>query len=130
MQGKKWQWIPPVVAGGLLSFWLFPLKPISRLAARAGHASPCPAALSWLVDNPIRHRYIRSIWDRIGIRTGERILELGPGPGAFTAGAAQRTGAEGRVIAVDIQPAMIAQVQERVREPAILNTRRPDGFYV
>ncbi|RPJ01868.1 MAG: methyltransferase domain-containing protein [Chloroflexi bacterium] len=123
MQGKKWLWIPLVVAGGLVFFWLFPLKLISRLAARAGHASPCPAALSWLVDNPVRRRYMRPIWDRIGIRPGECVLELGPGPGAFTVSAAQRTGAEGRVIAVDIQPAMIAQVQDRVRETGLSNVQ-------
>jgi len=69
---------------GLALFWLFPLKLISRLAARLGYRSPCPAAVSWLVDNRIRKCYMRPIADRIGIRPGERVLELGPGPGAFT----------------------------------------------
>lgn len=76
-------WIALAVVGGLVFFWLFPLKLIARLAARLGHASPCPAALSWLVDNPVRRRYVRIILDRIGIRPGERVLELDPGPGIF-----------------------------------------------
>lgn len=114
-------WISLAVAGGLVFFWLFPLKLLSRLAARFGHSSPCPAALSWLVDNPIRHRYMRPVLDRIGVRPGERVLELGPGPGAFTVGAAQWAGAEGRLIAVDIQPEMIAQVERRVREAGLTN---------
>ncbi|MBN1135916.1 MAG: hypothetical protein JXM73_04990 [Anaerolineae bacterium] len=66
---------------GLAFFWLFPLKLISRLATRLGYRSPCPAAVSWLVDNPIRRRYMRPIVDRIGIRPGQRVLELGPGLG-------------------------------------------------
>ncbi len=109
------------IVGGVLLFWLFPLKLISRLAARFGHSSPCPAALSWLVDNPLRRRYMRPVLDRIGIRPGDHVLELGPGPGAFTVGAAQCAGAAGRLIAVDIQPEMIAQVEQRVREAGLTN---------
>jgi ubiquinone/menaquinone biosynthesis C-methylase UbiE len=119
--GCKMLWIALAVAGGLVFFWLFPLKLVSRLAARFGHSSPCPAALSWLVDNPIRRRYMRPVPDRIGIRPGECVLELGPGPGAFTLNAAQRAAAEGRLIAVDIQPKMIAQVEQRVREAGLTN---------
>ena len=109
------------IAGGLVFFWLFPLKLISRVASRFGHSSPCPASLSWLVDNPLRRTYMRPVLDRIGIRPGERVLELGPGPGTFTVGAALRAGVEGRLIAVDIQPKMIAQVEQRVREAGLTN---------
>ena len=107
--------------GGVVLFWLFPLKLVSRLAACFGHSSPCPVALSWLVDNPLRRRYMRPVLERTGIRPGERVLEVGPGPGAFTVGAAQRAGAEGRLIAVDIQPEMIAQVERRVQEAGLTN---------
>jgi SAM-dependent methyltransferase len=114
-------WIVLAVIGGVVFFWLFPLKLISRLAARLGKSSPCPSSLSWLVNNPVRRRYMSPVLERIGIRPGERVLELGPGPGAFTLGAAGRTGAEGRLIAVDIQPEMIAQVEQRVREAGLTN---------
>ena len=121
--GPLWKafWILLAAGSGLAFFWLFPLKLISRLAARLGHSSPCPAALSWLVDNPLRRRYMRPVLDRIGIRPGERVLELGPGPGAFTVDAALRAGSEGRLAAVDIQPKMIAQVEQRVRESGLTN---------
>ncbi|MEJ2732864.1 MAG: methyltransferase domain-containing protein [Anaerolineae bacterium] len=109
------------IAGGLIFFWLFPLKLISRLAARLGHSSPCPASLSWLVDNPVRRRYMGPVLERIGIRRGERVLELGPGPGAFTVGAARHAGPSGRLIAVDIQPQMIAQVEQRVQAEGLTN---------
>lgn len=109
------------IVGGLIFFWLVPLKLISRLGARFGVSAPCPASLSWLVDNPIRRRYMGPILDRVGIRPGECVLELGPGPGAFTVDAVRRAGAEGRLIAVDIQPEMIAQVEGRVREAGLDN---------
>jgi len=110
-----------LTAAGLAFFWLFPLKLISRLAARFGASEPCPASLTWLVDNPIRRRYVGTILDRVGIQSGERVLELGPGPGAFTVAAAQRVGSEGQLIAVDIQPQMIAQVERRVQEAGLVN---------
>jgi SAM-dependent methyltransferase len=120
------------VIGGLLFFWLFPLKLISRLAARFGQSAPCPASLDWLVDNPIRSRYMRPILDRAGIQPGERVLELGPGPGAFTVEAARRVGLQGRLIAVDIQPKMIAQVEKRVREAGLTNveTHVADAYHL
>ena len=109
------------IISGLVFFWLFPLKLIARLAARFGHSTPCPASLARLVNNPIRRRYMRPVLDRVGIRPGERVLELGPGPGTFTLDAARRVGPEGQIIAVDIQPEMIAQVERRVRGAGLSN---------
>jgi arsenite methyltransferase len=109
-----------IVAGGVL-FWMLPLKVLSRLAARFGKSAPCPASLSWVVDNPIRRRYMRPVLERIGICPGERVLELGPGPGAFTVDAAQRVGTEGHLIAVDIQSEMIAQLERRIGEAGLTN---------
>lgn len=109
------------LVAGIAFFWLFPLKVLARLAHRYGHSMPCPWSLAWLVNNPIRRRYMRPLLNRVGIRPGERVLELGPGPGTFTLGAARRVGPEGRLIAVDIQPQMIAQVERRVREAGLTN---------
>lgn len=114
-------WIILAAVAGVVLFWLFPLKLVSRLAARSGHSSPCPSSLSWLVDNPLRRRYMRPVLDRTGIRPGERVLELGPGPGAFTVDAALRTGPDGRLFAMDIQPKMIVQVERRVRQAGLTN---------
>jgi len=109
------------LVAGLVLFWLFPLKVLARLAHRCGHSTPCPSSFAWLVNNPIRRRYMRPLLDRVGIRPGERVLELGPGPGTFTVDAARCVGPEGRIIAVDIQPEMIAQVDRRVREAGLTN---------
>ncbi len=110
-----------ILALGLVFFWLVVLKAVARLAARLGHASPCPASFSWIVNNPVRRRYMRPILDRVGIRAGERVLELGPGPGAFSLDAARMLGESGRLIAVDIQPEMIARLERRAREAGLTN---------
>ena len=132
MRKLKALWILLNIIGGVVIFWLFPLKLISRLAARFGQSAPCPASLDWLVDNPIRRWEMRPILDRVGIRPGERVLELGPGPGMFTVEAAQRVGSEGRLVAVDIQPKMIAQVEKRVREAGLTNveTHVADAYHL
>ncbi len=109
------------VLGGLAFAWLVGAKLLSRLAARLGHSAPCPSALAWALDHPLRRRFTRVTLDRVGIRPGERVLELGPGPGAFTVDAARRVGPQGRLIAVDIQPEMIALTEARVREAGLDN---------
>jgi len=57
---------------------------------------------------------MRPVLDWIDIQPGETVLELGPGPGAFTIPAARRLGTAGKLIAVDIQSEMITQVESRV----------------
>ena len=106
-----------VVVGVIAFFWLV----VIRLGSKLGHRGPCPYAVAWLVDNPLRRRYLRGLLDRVGIRPGEHVLELGPGPGAFTVEAARRSAPDGRVVAVDIQPKMIAAVEDKVRQAGVTN---------
>lgn len=106
-----------ILVGGIAFFWLV----VVRVLAKLHGGDPCPYALAWLVDNPIRRWYMAQILDRIGIRPGERVLELGPGPGAFTIGAARRIEPDGTLVAVDIQPKMIAAVERKVREADLTN---------
>ena len=106
-----------LLAGGLAFFWLVVL----RIAAKFHGGEPCPFALAWIVDNPLRRRYMARVLDRIGIRPGERVLELGPGPGAFTLEAARRAEPGGRLVAVDIQPRMIAAVEKKARAAGVTN---------
>jgi len=132
MRKVKLLWILLGVIGGVVFFWLFPLKLLSRLATRFGHSAPCPASLDWLVDNPVRRYYMAPVLDRVGIRPGEHALELGPGPGIFTVEVARRVGPKGHLVAVDIQPEMIAQVEKRVREAGLANveTRVSDAYHL
>jgi SAM-dependent methyltransferase len=106
---------------GLAILWIFPLKLVTRLARSRGLSSPCPSSLAWVVNNPIRRRYMRPLLERVGVQPGERVLELGPGPGTFTVEAAKLVGPNGRIEAVDIQPGMIGKVRTRVREMGLSN---------
>jgi ubiquinone/menaquinone biosynthesis C-methylase UbiE len=121
-------WIALIGCIGLLFVWLV----VARLISKLGVRGPCPASFSWIVNNPIRRWYMRPVLDRVGIRPGERVLELGPGPGAFTIEAARRTNPGGRLLAVDIQPKMIAAVERKVREAKQNNveTYRADALHV
>jgi len=114
------KWIIGVILG-LVFFWMVVMKIISRLAARFGVSGPCPASLSWLLDNRLRLRYMHRLLDCVGIQPGETVLELGPGPGVFTVAAAQQAGPQGKLVAVDIQPKMIAQVERRVKQAGLSN---------
>ena len=121
---RGWLKAEAMLTGGVVALvlvWLLPLKLVSRLAARLGHAMPCPAALAGMLDHPLRRAMVEGTLDRVGIRAGEVVLELGPGAGTFTCGAAQRAGPEGHVHAIDIQPAMIARVEQRVRAAGLGN---------
>jgi len=116
-------WLMYVLMGfaGVLFFWLALLKLIYRVMARLGNPIPGPSSVDWLVDNPIRRRYMRHVLDRIGIHPGETVLELGPGPSTFTVEAARRIGPQGRLIVVGIQPKMIDRVERRLLEAGLTN---------
>ena len=105
------------LAGGLAFFWLA----LVRFWFKKRGGAPCPYALAWMTDNSIRRRYMVHVLDRVGIEPGERVLELGPGPGAFTVEAARRTEPGGQLVAVDIQPKTIAAVERRVRKAGQAN---------
>jgi ubiquinone/menaquinone biosynthesis C-methylase UbiE len=121
MANWKWLgkivWIVLLLTGGLAFLWLV----VIRIAAKLQGGAPCPFALAWIVDNPLRQRYMAKALDRIGIRPGERVLELGPGPGAFSVDAARRAEPGGSLVAVDIQPQMIAAVEEKARQTGVTN---------
>lgn len=84
-----------------------------------GFKIPFPTFLNWILDNPIARRKVPTIIDRTGIKPADVVLEIGPGPGIYTVEAARRAGPEGRLITVDIQPEMIAEVTERVRDSGL-----------
>ena len=110
----------------LLFIWFFVLKIVARIAAQLGKSAPCPASLAWLVNNPLRRRYMHPVLDWVGIQPGEQVLELGPGPGAFTIAAARQAGPDGRLIgggypATDDRPGTTTSA--RVRFNKRRNTR-------
>jgi ubiquinone/menaquinone biosynthesis C-methylase UbiE len=114
----------------LVFLWEVVFKVLSRIANALGHSVPCPPSFSWYFESDFRKRYMHPVVDRLGIRPGDRVLELGPGPGAFSVDAARRAGSEGRLIVVDIQPEMIAKAEARLRAAGITNAEtRVAGAY-
>lgn len=56
-----------------------------------------------------------------GLRSGQRVLEVGCGPGFFTVPAAEIVGDEGSVTSVDVSPAAVAHVEQKVDQAGVTN---------
>jgi SAM-dependent methyltransferase len=86
---------------------------------------PTPAEFAWFFDNPLIDALAggSKTLDRVGIQPGERLLDVGSGPGRLAIRAAQRVGPEGEVVALDIQPKMLTQLEKKARLNAISNIR-------
>jgi ubiquinone/menaquinone biosynthesis C-methylase UbiE len=93
-----------------------------RLASRRWPL-PCPTSLAWLLDNPGLQGVLgtATTLDRIGLRPGQRILEIGPGPGRLLIPAAGRVLPDGEVIGIDIQKGMLDRLNRRARQEGITN---------
>ena len=59
--------------------------------------------------------------DKIGIKTGMTVADVGAGSGYFTVRLAKRVGTGGKVYAVDVQPEMIAMVRDRAAKLKLSN---------
>jgi len=89
---------------------------------------PYPAVAAWSFDksidkDPIVRRLTRTTLDRLEIRPGQRILEIGPGPGRLLIPAAQRVLPGGEVVGIDIQPGMIERLKVRADRAGVTNLK-------
>lgn len=93
---------------------------------------PIPQFLANAIDHPLRRRlqppYETAV--RHGIEPGMTVLEVGPGNGTYTLGAAERVGPNGRVVTVDIEPKMIERVLCKAEAKGVTNidTRVADVY--
>lgn len=76
---------------------------------------PCPSLLGWALESPFYGRITgtETTLKRIGLKPGQRALEIGPGPGRLLLPAAQHVLPGGEVVGIDIQPGMIERLKER-----------------
>ena len=58
------------------------------------------------------------------VRTGDRVLDIGCGPGFFTLSIARKVGDTGLVIAVDVQEGMLDMLREKARKEGLLSRIR------
>jgi SAM-dependent methyltransferase len=81
----------------------------------------CPWWLGYFLVSPIR-RWIENPLLVITpyVREGMTVLEPGPGMGFFTLPLAKLVGESGRVIAIDVQPRMIAGLKRRAAKAQLL----------
>ena len=83
---------------------------------RKFHHFPAPAFIGRFLDSDLR-RWLQppdKMIERSGIKPGMTVLDLGCGSGAFTTFMARKVGEEGKVYAVDIQPAMLQQLERKL----------------
>ncbi len=96
-----------------------------RLSSRR-HVLPCPSWLRWMVelDNPFAaSNKAAFIVRQLQIQPGMKVLDAGCGPGRVTLPLARAVGAQGQVLAVDLQPAMLEQVAAKARTQGLENVR-------
>jgi ubiquinone/menaquinone biosynthesis C-methylase UbiE len=94
-----------------------------RLLLRGDHV--CPWWLAYTFDNPLRRRLHppeRLFAGLVG--PGQTALDVGCGMGHFTLGLARMVGAEGRVVAVDLQQKMLERVRRRAERAGLLDRIR------
>jgi SAM-dependent methyltransferase len=82
----------------------------------------CPWWIGYLLASPVR-RILYQPSKVLGpyVRPGMTVLEPGPGMGFFTLELAHLVGASGRVVAVDIQPRMLAALKRRAARARVLD---------
>lgn len=82
----------------------------------------CPWWLGPLMASPFRRWWMQNPEDLLApyIKVGMTVLEPGPGMGFFTLSLARLTGPAGRVIAVEVQPKMLAGLRRRARRAGLL----------
>jgi ubiquinone/menaquinone biosynthesis C-methylase UbiE len=84
---------------------------------------PCPTLLAWFLENPIIQRFngTRVTLDRLRLEAGQRILEIGPGPGRLLIPAAQRVLPGGDAVGIDIQQGMLERLKRRAQQANVAN---------
>jgi ubiquinone/menaquinone biosynthesis C-methylase UbiE len=84
---------------------------------------PCPTLLAWFLENPVIQRFngTRVTLDRMHLRPGQRILEIGPGPGRLLIPAAERVLPGGEAVGIDIQQGMLERLKRRAEKANVAN---------
>ncbi len=89
------------------------------------YPTACPAWATVVLENPYMKAVAGSavLLDRARVEPGMEVLDVGCGPGRLTLPAAERVGQMGRVVALDLQPAMIRKLRARMTAKGLTNIR-------
>jgi ubiquinone/menaquinone biosynthesis C-methylase UbiE len=110
-------WIVVAVLGAVLLFFLG-----WRWASRVW-SLPCPTLFAWFLDSRFYERMTGTevTLRRMGLRPGQRVLEVGAGTGRLLIPTAQRVLPGGEAVGIDIQPGMVERLKERARRAQVSN---------
>jgi len=103
--------------------FLFFLFVILRIIRKI-HKFPIPAFATRLIDNSFRRKFIQRperIAERMHLKPGMIVVEIGPGKGNYTKAVAKRILPDGKVYAIDIQESVIKRLKERLKVDKITN---------
>ena len=94
----------------------------------------CPWWVGYLLTSPLR-RWLQDPAAIVGpfVSEGMTVLEPGPGMGFFTLELARRVGPKGRVVAIDVQPKMLAGLTKRAARAGLsdrIEVRLPKGEHL
>ena len=84
---------------------------------------PCPTLLAGALEHPLMDKLAgtQATLDRMGLKPGQRVLEVGPGPGRLLIPAARRVLPGGQVFGLDIQPGMLKRLTTRAAQAGVSN---------
>ena len=100
------------------------LAALPAVAGGGGHGNPSDlGAYARALVDPARDAWQRpdAVVDALGLRPGSVACDVGAGPGYFTLRLARAVGADGRVYAVDVEPALLAALRDRLEAAGISN---------
>lgn len=86
---------------------------------------PCPTLFAGGLESSFAERINgkRVTLERLELRPGERILEMGPGPGRLLVPAAQRVLPGGEAVGIELQQGMIDRLQARAEKAGVTNLK-------
>jgi protein-L-isoaspartate O-methyltransferase len=92
-------------------------------------ALPCPAQFGWLLDLAVRERILPTALtlDRMGLRPGQRVLEVGPGSGYMSVPVARRLGETGHLVALELQAPLAQEARRQLAAAGVANAEVREG---
>jgi len=91
--------------------------------------APCPTWLAWMLELSIGGKPAGSgmALDMLDLHPGQRVADVGCGPGRLTLPIAEGVGAGGEVVALDMQAGMLQRMQRRAEKAGLNNIRSIHG---
>ena len=95
----------------------------NKIEEKYHHSKFAFRIISLMHDNPLLpyFRNPQRLLKAAGLKPGQKVLEVGCGPGFFTIPAAKMVRKEGFVYAVDVHPLAIERVKEKIEKEGIKN---------